>query len=456
MAVVNTRQITSRTFGDQNPIFDLGNPFSAPLEKITNVKLIDPHRVVAESGILQTANELPGGAQNLAQFLQTLYGRDRGAFEAIEAFVREVFPEFRYVNPVSRANNQLSLELTEAGTGKRIPLSNCGTGVEQILTLTTFVLTTPKPGLVLMDEPHSYLHPAAERALVQFLHRHSEHKYVISTHSAVLMNSVEPDRIISVSPPGQPYKGNSDRPEVSKVLFDLGYRNSDALFHDRLVLVEGKSDKAILPVLLLADGVVSQSELNHTGFPVLDGVGKGSIALQTAMLRFEALLGATGQAEQPRIYLFDADRKDDENVVLKGTRSPVTGEQVKAAFLARLEIENYLLVSDAISAAIGEELTLKGQLRNVTKDEIDPLLSGLLVSKDNNLFPQGNADNSEPEKYVKGSLVLKKLYEGFGLQYDKLRSGTLIAKHISAKNQPALIELSDLVRPIFAKAAKRK
>jgi predicted ATPase len=176
---------------------------------------------VAERQILQAAYDLPSDAQNLAQFLQTLHGRDRDTFEIIERFVITTFPEFRHVNAVSGPNNQLWIDLTEALTNRRIPLSNCGTGVEQILTLATFVLTTPKPGIILMDEPHSYLHPTAERSLVQFLHEHSEHKYLISTHSAVLMNAVEPDRIIYVSPPGQPYKPAQENAEVSKILFEF-------------------------------------------------------------------------------------------------------------------------------------------------------------------------------------------------------------------------------------------
>jgi hypothetical protein len=50
---------------------------------------------------------------------------------------------------------------------------------------------------------------------------------------------------------------------------------------------------------------------------------------------------------------------------------------------------------------------------------------------------------------VKGSIVLARIYEEFGLRYNKEKSGTLIAKHISTRNQPGLQELTKLVRPIF-------
>jgi len=425
---------------------------SSSLESIGSVRLVNPHRVVYESQLMQTALELPSDAANLAQFLQTLNGRERDTFAAIEKFVTEVFPEFKYVNVVPRENNQVSIELTDAHTNRKIPLSNCGTGVEQILTLATFVLTTPKPGLILLDEPHSYLHPTAERALVDFLQEHSQHKYLISTHSAVLMNSVEPDRIVFVSPPGRTYEPSPERPKMSRVLFDLGYRNSDSLFYDRLLLVEGKSDKAIIPILLLADGEIPQSELNRTGFPILEGTGKGSTALQTSIMRYESLIHATGRGDQQRMYLFDADRKDDEKGVLKGT-SNLSGEPIKAEFLTRLEIENYLLVPEAIASAIGEELELKGNPQKPSASEIKEMLKELFELQDANLYPQGKHPDRSPEVEIKGSRVLERIYQKFGLNYHKERSGSLLAKRITAKNQSAIMDLAAIVRPLFGKAA---
>ena len=433
-------------------VLDVSPLPSFPLAGITNVKFVSPHRVVLDNQMLQTALDLPSDARNLAQFLQTLYGRDRDTFQAIERFVTEVFPEFKYVNPTSGPNNQVSIELTEATTGRKIPLFNCGTGVEQILTLATFVLATPTPGILLLDEPHSYLHPVAERALVQFLRSHSGHKYLISTHSAILINSIEPDRVIYVSPPGQSYNPAPDVQDVSKMLFDLGYRNSDFLFYDRLVLVEGASDQEIVPILLEADGELTKSELNRAGFPVLDGVGKGSTAIQTSIFRHEKLLGAVGRGNQPRIYLLDGDRKGDEKGILKGTRSPITGEVVEVEFLPRLEIENYLLVPEAIAQAVREELALAGNPREIQAIEIEATLTPLLECDDPKLFPQGKSPDRSAEEQVKGSLVLDRLYDGLGLQYNKRRSGTLIAKNISARNQPALSELTKAVKRIFQKS----
>jgi len=446
------RQITNRNAAANVPMFDMGNQYSAPLEIFHHIRLVHPHRVVYPIQPLQAAYELPGDAQNLAQFLQTLQGKDRDIFQAIERFVIQVFPEFRYINPVSTPGNQVSLVLTESSSGRNIPLANSGTGVEQMLALAAFVLTTPKNALILLDEPHSYLHPSAERALVQFLRDHEEHTYFISTHSAILINSFESDRIIHVDPPGRPYALSPDTKDTSKALFDLGYRNSDLLFNDRLIIVEGPSDKEILPILLLADGELSQSDLNRTGFPILDGIGKGSTSIQTAILRYEKLLNAIGRASQPHLYLLDGDRRGDEKTVIEGTTNPMTGVRITVQFLPRLEIENYLLAPDAISAAIQEELALGCPEPQTGAVNVSRVLEALLESDNQRLFPNGKTQNQGRElnlKQVKGSLLLEEIYDKAGLQYNKKRSGALIAKRIAAKNQPALSELTDLVRSIF-------
>jgi AAA domain, putative AbiEii toxin, Type IV TA system len=454
IAAFHGARITLHGLAAGGPMVDFFNqrkPFASPFVQLQNVKLISPHRVVVQRQTLQTALDLPSDGQNLPQFLMTLHGRDRDTFEAIEKFVVKVFPEFKHVNPVAGANNNVFIDLTESRTNRKIALENCGTGVEQILALATFVLTTPKPGVVLLDEPHSYLHPTAERALVRFLGEHAEHSYIISTHSAVLMNSVEPDRITHVSPLGRGYSRSEDAPETSRILFDLGYRNSDAMFSDQLILVEGPSDEKIMPILLLKDGEIDQGLLDRTGFPVLEGVGKGTTALQTSILRYEKLLGAIGRGNQPRMYVFDGDRKNDEKGVLLGTASPVTGEPISAVFLPRLEVENYLLIPEAIAGAVREELILKGEPREVTAAEVQAALDALLQGNEERMFPQGKKAGAEPIAEIKGSRALEKIYERYGLPYHKERSGVLIAKYISAKNQPALSEVTGLVRPLFAR-----
>jgi hypothetical protein len=430
------------------PILDQTDLF-APLRTLGAVRLINPHRVAQPRQPLQSVSNLTADAQSLGPHLQTLQGNNREVFEKIEAFVTRVFPEFRYLNAASREGNQLSIDLTERDTGRKIPLENCGTGVEQIIILATFVLTTPKPGMILLDEPHSYLHPTAERDLVRFLREHPDHCYVVSTHSAVLMNSVTPDRITHISPPGHGFDPMPYHAQTAGILFDLGYRNSDALFYDRLVFVEGKSDKQIIPILLERDGEIDSAEIARTGFPVIEGVGKGSTAVQTSILRHEKLLSAVGRADQPRIYLLDGDRRDDEKAVIQGTRHPITHTGLTIGFLPRPEIENYLLIPEAIAPALHEELILKGEPREVSVEEVKRRLDQLLADRKGDQSQPAKASADAMTAGVKGSEILERLYDGFSLRYNKETSGTLIAKNLTVSTQPAVSDLTALVRPLF-------
>ena len=138
------------------------------LDQLRNVRFMRPHRVVSERLPLSTSTTMATNAADLAPYLQTLHNNRRRKFQEIEDFVTGSFPEFERVDPASEGN-EATLKLVRKGTDDGLPPAYCGTGVEQILALAA-VITESRPGeIILMDEPHSFLHPAAERALLQFL-----------------------------------------------------------------------------------------------------------------------------------------------------------------------------------------------------------------------------------------------------------------------------------------------
>jgi len=161
----------------------------------------------------------------------------------------------------------------------------------------------------------------AERQVIDFLRADQRHRFVISTHSAVFMNSVEADRITHIEAPGKAYSSADQEVSVSRILLDLGYRNSDVLFYDALIVVEGRTDKAILPSLLALAGVRPE-RLARVGFPTLEGAPERLRNLQTAILKYEKLIGALSQTNIPRIYLLDGDRSPDDRNTLQSMQTP--------------------------------------------------------------------------------------------------------------------------------------
>jgi hypothetical protein len=214
-----------------------------------------------------------------------------------------------------------------------------------------------------------------------------------------------------------------------------------------LIVVEGKSDKTILPHLLRESGIPSTA-LSAIGFPTMEGVPGDTRSLQIAVQKYEKLLKTLSHARQPHVYLFDGDRTPEDIRLLTGMRDAAGKDAVPVKFLPRTEIENYLLVPDAIAAALHEEAKLADVQINVTEASVQKNIDEALKSNDKGLFPHGKG--TEPLKTIKGSVLLQRFYASVeNLVYDKDKSGSLIARHLNSKNQPALHELRELLKDVL-------
>jgi len=457
--VVRTGMIASPD-GSNYPM-SLPTDLFKPLQSLAPVNMIEAHRVTAPREPLRSSPSLAVNASNLASFLQTLQGRDRDRFQQIEEFFTRVFPEFSRINPESD-NNQVFLSLTRRVSGQNVPLTHCGTGSEQVLTLASFVLTCPRGSTLLIDEPHSYLHPTAEREVIEFLLEHGEHAYLIATHSPVFINSVEAERLIYVAP-GEPGTCQPTGVAQGPILRSLGYRNTDFAFNDRLIFVEGPSDREIIPILLKGTCKVTRAQIEGTGFPAMLGVpgGRGTIAkgpkrarqLQTCIMNCERFLAQIGRATLSRMYLFDGDFTEEEKTLLKKTQREGYGSSVTVKFLPRHEIENYLLVPSAIAAVIREQLSESvanddgAAVESPSDKDVQEKLADLLSCSDPALYPHGK-DGEDAVARVKGSVVLQRIFRKYDLEYDKRETGLRIAQRVPSETVPD--ELWELVRDTFA------
>ncbi|MGD0401619.1 MAG: AAA family ATPase [Candidatus Acidiferrales bacterium] len=438
--------------GETWPIFD-ASIFSA-LVPLKNARMIDAHRVARSEDGMRAVDELTPNVESLPSFLDTLNGSDRRKFHQVEDLVKRVFPELEFVNP-QKKQTSVFLTLTGRMGGPAIPLTHCGTGVEQVLALGAFVLAAPTGSILLLDEPHSYLHPSAEREIINFLQEHSEHRYVISTHSAILINAVPPDRVFAVSSPRITRANRQQPAQTAALLHSLGYKNSDFLFSDRLIFVEGESDQEILPILLGRNPSFEKSDIARSGFPKMDGEGKlrGS-AKQTPLLFFEKFLKELGKTSLPRIYLFDGDANEQDKQVVQSTPIIAESNSASIAFLPRCELENYLVVPPAIVQAIRQLADLEGKnISTLNENSVDIQIQELLSKENGKLFPDGK--EGDPLRKVKGSIVLERVFATYELKYRKRIEGRLLAEYVTVQNQPALAEIWDCARPIFPKNPMR-
>lgn len=238
---------------------------------------------------------------------------------------------------------------------------------------------------------------------------------------------------------------SSESSSVPALLHSLGYRNSDLLFNDRLIFVEGESDQDILPLLLSCNPLLSRPDLDKTGFPVMDGEGRlRGRDQQTSLLYWEKFLVQLGKQSSPRVYLFDGACVSEDRTLLEKTKVFEAGSAALLRFLNMHEIENYLLVPEAIASAMQELANFQGEnLKDADSEAVAKKLNEILSLQENQkLYPQGPP--KEPNRDVKGSVVLQMLFASYGLRYEKRKVGRLIATKITDKNQPPLSEVWQL------------
>jgi predicted ATPase len=110
----------------------------------------------------------------------------------------------------------ISLVYGGAESDLTAPLQDCDTGIEQMFMIATAILTAKNPKLFLIDEPHAFLHPAAERYLLRLMQEHLEHQYVVATHSPVFLNSLplHSTRLITISGAGSQINSVQEATEI--------------------------------------------------------------------------------------------------------------------------------------------------------------------------------------------------------------------------------------------------
>lgn len=412
-------------------------------ERAKRVVFITPRRVELVDRQITTQTHIAPDGSNLTDVLHFLRSNRPDQFLALEEFIKGAFPNVKQLT-VLLDENQIEIHGSPAllyhNRPTPVPLRRCGSGIEQMLVLGVAVLAAYDDSLILIDEPQAYLHPHAERSLLELLDSHADQQFIIATHSHQLLHSkpLRHARLVSLadgsSVIGQPTK-------ASEVLETLGVTAADLWLSDKVLWVEGPSEEAAfselrnrLPKLDASERVeIRAMPGNASRF-----AGKSDKQANEVYRFCEQVSAAVAPLPITMRFLFDRDEKPAQFIETLERRS-----NDRARFLACRELENMFLHSDAVVSAIRERAA-DLDLNVPDAEPIRARLTELLADTKNvALFPSGVDDGADVKRIVKGSAVLDDLFFTFTKsQYDKVKDASMMVRHVY-KAAPG--ELEDLM-----------
>lgn len=392
-----------------------------------------------------TNTELAPNAENLAEVLNILQPK-KNQFSLYCALVREVLPVVTDVSVRPLANGRVGIHVKTAedisdNGDINFLLSECGTGIGQVLAILYVVIFSAFSRVILIDEPNSFLHPGAARRLIQILRRYSRHQYILTTHSPEVVRSASMGAIIHVTLA----KGESrleimsatDTTKMREMLEDVGARISDLFQAENLVWVEGQTERICFPLILR---IVAPATIEDICFLPIISTGelsKKGRTLTTVLDIYRRLSQASALGERHVKFVLDR-----ESLTAKEIEDLKRASKSVLEFIPRRMFENYLLHIEAIAACFNELSTFSDC--KLTSEEVQQW-----IVKHGQEAPY-SAEHYEPlsEKWleaVDGAAILKNMLTDLSQTkeaYQKVEHGQKITAWIAEHDPQSIQELS--------------
>ena len=429
----------------------------------------DAERQVAAHTPTQNNLTLESDASNLAQAMDTASRERTYQYNLLLDLVKYVYPDVHeiVIRKFSKWSNEDQedveyfeiyvgyLDPSEQREDLRVPLSGCGTGVGQVIALLYVVAVSEDSHVILMDEPHSFLHPEAVRRLLAIFQmpEFAHHQYILTTHSPTAIMSVQKKQILLVKRHDMvsTVKGVNvdDNSQLEEALEELGTRRSDIFGMDAVIWVEGKTDVVCFKMIWEHE----EDHLPH-GTSIFGPANTGDLEnrkhANIAVEIYQNLSGGAGLLPSVLGFVFDGD-KDGAHGRLE--------EEYKDLmhYLPRQTYENYFLKFPEILVQILNEHHIS-RPQDYGRFQVDQWINGNKIKQ--HYYRDGfQYDELSWVCEIKGAKFIEEMYldlSGSNYSYRKAKFGPIITKRILAQNPDHFQEIVDLITCILEKDKQRE
>jgi len=406
------------------------------------------------------SSELLSNASNLPEVLGIMQGENPELFNLFNKYVSIIFPQIKRITVSQGQNIEIKVWHIDPSTYRNdlsFPLSACGTGIGQVLSILYVVLTAHNPRVVIIDEPQSFLHPGAAKKLIEVLREigksgsFPQHQYIISTHSPTIIASAEPTTIVMLRyiescETALSIMNSEDTRELRTLLDEVGVRLSDVFGMDKILWVEGPTEEKCYPLIIKE---ILKKPLR--GIQVLAIKNTGDLEGKRAHVIFDVYdkLSGTQNLFPPAIgFLFDRELRTTQEMddLRKRSSNPVK-------FLPRRMYENYLLHSEAIANVLNNLDEYRENL--ITTSDVNVLLNEARQEK--SYFPKNVSNNNliaHPwvDMHIDGARVLKDIFSKLSesrVEFSKTRDSVKLTEWLILNQPESLEEISKLLNEVL-------
>ena len=274
-------------------------------------------------------------------------------FERFKSIAAETWPGLRILDlrKDGRIPDPIILSLLVEDARFPAELSWMGHGLQMWLQTMWFLTRVSQHETVILDEPDVYMHADLQRRLVRFIRR-GHQQVVIATHSSEIMAEVSPEDILVIDRARCSSDFAPSLPAVQKVLSGVGSIHNLQLSRlwnsRRFLMVEGDDIGALKH---LQNTVIPKTKLPIDTIPSRSIGGWGGWPYAVGSEMFLENAGGEGIVTY---CILDSDYHTPDEIAERMQESQT--RNISLHIWRKKELENYLLVPEAIHRLIGQKI----------------------------------------------------------------------------------------------------